>query len=206
MNAIIIKLKKNEVCMELNQEVEYKEIITELNDKLIDLKKFYKDEKTPIVITGKELTDTEFNNIKDLISEKIDTNITYEKPDSMGLHNIKNIYENHSELTQAKFIKGSLRSGQRIEHVGSLVILGDVNSGAEVIASENIVVVGALRGIAHAGAKGNKKSFISAYLIDSPQLRIANVVTSFDKNDAEVIKKAKIAYINNDTIIIEKLS
>jgi len=204
MNGIVIKLKMNEVCIELSQESEYKDIINELNEKISSLQTFYQNEKTPITITGRQLTNTEFENIKNLIIEKIDTDIKYEKPDSMGLHNIKNIYENTNELTQAKFIKGSLRSGQRLEHVGSLVILGDVNSGAEVIASENIVVVGNLRGIAHAGAKGNKKSFISAYSIESPQLRIANIVTSFEKTENEPIKKARIAYINNeDTIIIE---
>ena len=46
------------------------------------------------------------------------------------------------------FIGGSLRSGQRVEFEGSLVILGDVNAGAEVVAGENVVVVGILRGLA----------------------------------------------------------
>lgn len=205
-NNISIKLKKDEVCIELNNEAKYIEIIAELEEKVLDLQKFYKEDKTPIVVTGRELNENEFIKAKEIIKEKIDTEITYERPKTMGLHSIKGVYEQDSELTEAKFIRGSLRSGQKVEHIGSIVILGDVNSGSEIIASENIVVVGALRGIAHAGAKGNKKSFISANCIESPQLRISNVVTSFEKEksaEVEVSKKTKYAYIKDDTIVIE---
>lgn len=207
MNNVIIKLKKDEVCIDLSKDIEYKYIIQELKEKVIDLKKFYKEDKTPITITGRALTSKEFDEIRQIIVYEIDTNVQYEKPKSMGLHSIQNVYEKDSEITSSKFIKGSLRSGQKIEHIGSLIILGDVNSGAEVIASENIVVVGNLRGIAHAGARGNKKSFISAGYIESPQLRIANVVTSFDKTkvqsniDASI--KTEYAYIKDNNIVIE---
>ncbi len=51
------------------------------------------------------------------------------------------------------FYKGSIRSGQKMEFEGSLVILGDVNAGAEVLAEDNVVILGILRGMAHAGAK-----------------------------------------------------
>ena len=207
MNNIIIKLKKDEVCIDLSKDIEYKYIIKELKEKVIDLKKFYKEDKTPITITGRILTLGEFDEIRQIILSEIDTNVQYEKPKSMGLHNIQNVYEKNSEITSSKFIKGSLRSGQKIEHIGSLIILGDVNSGAEIVASENIVVVGVLRGIAHAGAKGNKKSFISANSIESPQLRIANIVTSFDKtkvqSNIDASTKIEYAYIKENNIVIE---
>ena len=80
------------------------------------------------------------------------------------------------KLQKQNFIKGSLRSGQRMEFEGSIVILGDVNDGSEVIAEDNIVVLGCLRGMAHAGAKGNEKAIIAANLIEAPQLRIASVI------------------------------
>ena len=56
----------------------------------------------------------------------------------------------------------SLRSGQKEEYSGSIVICGDVNAGAEVIAGGNIMIMGALRGLAHAGAHGNTMAMISA--------------------------------------------
>jgi len=148
------------------------------------------------------LSQEEFKKIATQIKEKADTIITYKKPNSMGLHNIQKTYEIDSNNTLTKFVRTSLRSGQKIEHDGSLVIIGDVNPGSEVIASENIIVVGALRGIAHAGAKGNKKAFISANSIDTPQLRIANIVTGFIKNESQ--PQFKYASVKEGRIILEE--
>jgi len=84
---------------------------------------------------------------------------------------------------------------------GSLVIIGDVNAGAEIIAGGNIVVVGDLRGVAHAGATGNKKAIIAAENIESPQLRIANLLWENEENNSsEEIKIKKLAFIEGKEI------
>ncbi|HKI55572.1 MAG TPA: septum site-determining protein MinC [Trueperaceae bacterium] len=70
----------------------------------------------------------------------------------------------------------TVRSGGRIESTGSVVVLGDVNAGAEIIANDDIIVVGTLRGLAHAGAGGNEKAVVWAERIQSPQLRIGSAV------------------------------
>ena len=95
-----------------------------------------------------------------------------------------------------------MRSGQKIESEGSLIIIGDVNSGAEVIASDNIIVLGSLRGLAHAGAKGNKQAIIAAGLVDTVQIRIANVVKEIDRDEEPMHKQAYISIVE-DKIIIE---
>ena len=89
-----------------------------------------------------------------------------------------------------------------METEGSLVILGDVNSGAEVVASENIVVLGALRGLAHAGAKGNKQAVIAAGLFDAVQVRIANIVKEINRDEEPLHKQAYLS-VENDKILIE---
>ena len=89
-----------------------------------------------------------------------------------------------------------------MEAEGSLVILGDVNAGAEVIASDNIVVLGNLRGLAHAGAKGNREAIISAGLIDTVQMRIADIVKEIDR-DEDTLHKQAYCYVEEDKIIIE---
>ena len=94
-----------------------------------------------------------------------------------------------------------MRSGQRIECEGSIVILGDVNNGAEVIAGDNIVVLGILRGLAHAGAKGNKKAIIASHRIESVQIRIANILKEIEKEETQGIKQ--FASIDNEKIILE---
>lgn len=68
----------------------------------------------------------------------------------------------------------TLRSGQQIAFDGNVVVLGDVNPGAEVIAGGDIIVMGALRGLAHAGAKGRSDAVVVALDLQPTQLRIGH--------------------------------
>ncbi|AEB11215.1 septum site-determining protein MinC [Marinithermus hydrothermalis] len=70
----------------------------------------------------------------------------------------------------------TLRSGQRVESPGTVVVLGDVNPGAEVVAGGDVIVVGKLRGLAHAGASGNLDATVWALALEAQQLRIAHLV------------------------------
>lgn len=74
------------------------------------------------------------------------------------------------------YLKQTLRSGQTVSHKGHLVIVGDVNPGAEIMAEGDITVWGALRGIAHAGVGGNSSSEIRALKLQPIQIRIANAI------------------------------
>lgn len=201
-NPVGISMKKNEIIVRISEGAEHKEIIECLNKKMPALKKLYKAEKIPITVIGKILKNKEINEIKCIIQENIDVEVRFDSPKVLGLHGITKVFEKVIENSETKFHRGGLRSGQKIEFEGSLVILGDVNVGAEVIAGENIVVLGSLRGLAHAGAKGNKKAIIASNEIDSMQIRIANVVKKFEKE--EMCNKYKFAYIEEkDEIIME---
>ncbi len=201
-NCVSINLKKNEIVIKLNDNATQMEIIESLKKKLPELKKLYKDEKTPITVTGKVLKNREIDEIQALIKSKIDVEIDFDMPKSLGLSSIKKTFEKEIAISETKFHRGSLRSGQKLESDGSLVILGDVNSGAEVMASDNIVVLGALRGLAHAGAKGNKQAIIAAGLIDTVQIRIANIVREIDRDEEPLHKQAYVSVID-DKIVIE---
>ncbi len=205
MNSCIsISIKKNQVEIKIDDNAEQKEIIGELKKKMMELKNLYKDDKTPILITGKILKNKEMDEIQNLIKKFIDVQIDFDSPKVLGLHGIKKTFYKEVATSETKFHKGSLRSGQRIEFEGSLVIIGDVNAGAEVIAGENIVVLGILRGLAHAGAKGNKDAVIEASEIEAVQIRIADKVKEIEK-DTDTIRKVKTsAYINDkDELILE---
>lgn len=78
----------------------------------------------------------------------------------------------------ALFLHRTLRSGTRIEFAGHVVVLGDVNPGAEIVAEGNVLVWGRLRGMVHAGAKGNRKAVICALDLSPTQLRIADEVAA----------------------------
>ena len=122
----------------------------------------------------------------------------------LGLHKIGKTFNKKIEETKAKIFDGSLRSGNKIEFEGTIVVTGDVNAGAEVLAGGSVIVVGVLRGLAHAGASGNKAAIIAASSIEAPQLRIADVVKEieiYDEDEEREIKKK--AYIVNDVIVME---
>lgn len=201
-NCVSINLKKDQIVIKLDDEATQEEIIEALQRKLEELKRLYKDEKTPILVSGKILKNKEIDEIQELIKSKIDVEIDFDTPKSLGLHSIKKTFEKEIKISETKFHRGSLRSGQKMEVEGSIVIIGDVNSGAEVMATDNIVVLGALRGLAHAGAKGNKQAIIAAGLVDTVQIRIANVVKEIDR-DEEPMHKQSCVYIEEDQIIIE---
>lgn len=198
---ISINLRKDEIVIKLNESATQEQIVEGLKKKLTELKKLYKDEKTPIRVTGKILKNKEIDEIQELIKSKIDVEIEFDSPKGLGLSNIKKTFEKEIATSETKFHRGSLRSGQRLETEGSLVILGDVNSGAEVIASDNIVVLGALRGLAHAGAKGNKQAIIAAGLFDAVQVRIANVVKEINRDEEPLHKQTYISIVEGKFII-----
>jgi septum site-determining protein MinC len=76
----------------------------------------------------------------------------------------------------ALYVPNTIRSGQRLVHDGHLIICGDVNAGAEVMAGGDIVVMGTLRGLAHAGCYGDESARIVAGNLRPPQLRIASKI------------------------------
>ncbi len=200
-NCVSINLRKNEIVIKISDEAEQKEIVDNLRKKLPELKKMYKNEKTPITVTGKILKNKEIDEIQELIKHNIDVEIDFDMPKSLGLSSIKRTFNKEIAVSETKFHRGSLRSGQKMESEGSLVILGDVNSGAEIMASDNIVVLGALRGLAHAGAKGNKQAIISAGLLDTVQIRIANVIKEIDRDEEPLHKQAYVSIIDNEIVI-----
>lgn len=201
-NCVSINLKKEEIIIKIAEQAEHEEVKKCMEEKISQLSKMYKEEKIPIFITGKVLKEKEMEEISKLIKREIDVEIKYDSPKEMGLSEIKKVYEKDTNKSETEYHRGSLRCGQRIEFEGSIVIIGDVNGGAEVIAGENITVLGTLRGLAHAGAKGNKKAIIAVSSIDTPQMRIANLVKEIQKYELPH-KKSMYAYIKDNEIIVE---
>lgn len=79
-------------------------------------------------------------------------------------------------LAEPLYLQLTVRSGMEIRHPGTIVILGDLNPGGTVIAAGDIFVWGRLRGVAHAGANGNRSCRIMALQMEPTQLRIADAV------------------------------
>lgn len=106
---------------------------------------------------------------------------------------------------QSRILSQTVRSGQTEDFPpGSLIIYGDVNQGAEVRAGGDIIVLGALRGSAHAGTKGRLSAVIIAMDLIPLRLQIGNYI-----NRSLLGQKSRgypeIAYIGSkDLIVVEK--
>ena len=203
-NCINVNQRNNLVQIKISNEASFEDIVGQMKKKVLQLKKIYKEEKTPIMITGKVLKNKEMDEIENIIKEQLEVDVDFDMPKELGLHNIKRTFIQEVSTSETKFHRGSLRSGQKMEEDGSIVILGDVNSGAEVVAADNIVVLGTLRGLAHAGAKGNTKAIIAAGKLDTVQLRIANIVKEMNR-DEEPLHRESYVYMNEkkNEIVIE---
>ena len=122
-----------------------------------------------------------------------------------ALHSEERVYNQLAQINEeTRFIRHTLRSGQ-IERAleGNMVILGDVNPGAEVVAAGDIIVLGTLRGVAHAGALGNTSSVIFALNLLPTQLRIGRFITRAPAEQQQH-QRAEIARVLEDAIIVEE--
>jgi septum site-determining protein MinC len=106
---------------------------------------------------------------------------------------------------QPMVITKTLRGGQEIMYSGSVVIIGDVNPGAKVTAGGDIVISGACRGVAHAGAYGDTNATITAKRLIASQLRIADVIARSPDNPGDLMQPdyTETASIKDGAVIIE---
>lgn len=145
-----------------------------------EIKSFEEDGEQPEKLTAAESTQTR------------------EKP-KMRLMYFKGLDEG-----MTKFYKGTVRSGNLVSFEGNLVVIGDVNPGGEIIATGNVVVMGSLRGIVHAGADGNKEAVVAALNLQPTQLRIADVITrSPDTKGGKTAMNPEMAFVKDDMVYIE---
>lgn len=219
---VIIKSSKNGINLILDEKLPFSELLDEIKKKFIDSEKFFKDAKIAISFEGRSLSENEQFEIIDVIQQN--TTITIicvidhdELMDEVLRRRIGEYEELHSPQT-GQFYKGTLRSGQQIESETSLVVLGDVNPGAKVIAKGNIVILGALKGIAYAGADGDSSCFVAALDMNPVQIKIGDHIgRSADKKEPVkgFRRKAKtdagssgpqIATVYQNQILIEPIS
>lgn len=174
---------------------------------------FFQGARLALDVASQVLHVNELAEIRDLLSERgiflwavisespttentaqllgLATRISKPRPEELRRYSVEDLGEETS-----LFLNRTLRSGTRIEFAGHVVILGDVNPGAEVIAEGNIIVWGRVRGLVHAGSKGNKNAVICALDLSPSQLRIADEAATM--LEPREIFQPEIARINVD--------
>lgn len=97
----------------------------------------------------------------------------------------------------------TVRSGEKVASEGHLIIMGDVNPGAEVIAENNIIVWGSLKGTAYAGVPNHEDAVIAALHLSPIQLRIAGYIARSPDVRPVTTAIPELARIDQNEIVVE---
>ena len=97
----------------------------------------------------------------------------------------------------------TLRSGTAIRFDGDVIVFGDVNPGAQIIATGNVLVLGSLRGMVHAGASGDENAIILGFDLRPTQLRIGRKIAIAPNEDAASGTNPTVARVRDDKIVLD---
>jgi septum site-determining protein MinC len=150
------------------------------------------------------LAETELTELLEVLEDQAAPGMTFEEPTQTAVPlSLAATAEPELETTTGtRLVVGPVRSGVILEHAGHLIVFGDVNPGAEVRAQGNIVILGRLRGTAHAGI-GQDVGFILALRLEPQQLRIGRKVARAADSDTPA-SDAEIASCTGDAIVVER--
>jgi len=199
-DKIIIKGNKEglNVVINMNHFSDFDDMLESLIYKLSQGRKFYKGSTLKITTELKYINEKESRKLKDILfDEFLISDCIFQDQDDSTLKVFNGIYEG-----KTKFLRKTIRSGQSINYPGNIVIVGDVNPGAEIYAAGNIIVFGTLRGVVHAGTNGNEKAIIAAIKLEPQILQIGDIVTRSPEDGGKPLYP-EVAKIKNGSIIVE---
>lgn len=200
---IIIKGVKEGLVFLLDDKCEFATLLDELQ---------YKLEKThqqlltgPLVhvqvkLGARQVTDDDKDRIKTVIRAQGNLMVQSVESDSPLLDSMQGTQPNLQVLTSI------IRSGQTYEHDGDLLLIGDLNPGGTLLCTGDIYVMGALRGVAHAGIGGRTDVIIATSLMRPTQLRIADVISRPPEEWMTGDATMEFAFLSEGRMQIDKLA
>lgn len=214
---VVLKSNRYGINLILDDKIPFEQLEKAILDKFIESEKFFKNANIAISFEGRALSQEDELAILDLIAKNTSIHVICvvdhdEFREQLFKKKIED-YEQNVAGNTGEFYKGTLRSGQILKCDTSIVIIGDVNPGARIIARGNIVILGSLKGNAFAGAAGDESCFVAALDMDPVQIKIGNVIgRSADRGPWDAIRNRKrsldpqMALVSNGNILIEPIT
>lgn len=185
---------------------------------------FFKGAKLALAVGPRALSAADLGRLRDDLSERnvslwavlSDSPLTTKAAQALGLNvalptstpakrEQPDREVNPEEVRQeAVFLRRTLRSGRSVRHPGHVIVVGDVNAGAEIVADGDVVVWGHLRGTVHAGAGGDAEAVVCALDLAPTQLRIADLIAISPAHKGE--PRPEMAHIKDGRIVAERWS
>lgn len=178
-NTVVIKGNKAGMTVYLDRESPFEELLENVKEKFRETSRFWGSAQMTLTLEGRELTAEEEFRIVNAITENsgievlclIDTDANRIERCEKALN--EKLMELSSHTGQ--FYKGSLRDGDVLESEASIVIIGDVEKGARVMAKGNVIVLGTLKGSVSAGISGNLNAVVVAFEMAPVMVKIADL-------------------------------
>ena len=137
------------------------------------------------------------------LAKKVEEFLT--KKNVRNIKKLEKALEKRAPEPRLLVIEKHLRSGQRIEHNGDVLVLGNVNKDAQIVATGNIIVMGTLRGIAIAGALGDESAVVVALRMEPQQIRIGRRIAISNEEERVSPGYPEIAKVEDGAIILERV-
>lgn len=180
-----------------SEEIELLNIISEISG--LNISFVHEKSDSPVFVKQQKLSKIDNVDIKAIDEKSKEASKKEDKKNALPktfLTALENI---------TSFHKGSIRSGQSLKFKGSIVVIGDVNPGGEIIAEGNVIVLGSVKGLIHAGCSGLSDCFVIGLDLRPTQLRIADIVTYFPKKSKNDKAVPECAFAKNGEIYVENL-
>ena len=214
-NLIVMKSFQNGISIYMDADAPFEDILAETADKFQNARAFFKDIKVALSLEGRELSSEEEKAMIETITDNSDVQIICligkNEESNRGIIKALKRVETEKEEYNGRFHKGSLKAGQTLETEGSVVIIGNVEKDAAVVASKDIVIIGSLFGEAYAGAGGEDSHFVIALKFEPQKCKIGDVRynAAKEKNGLFANKNKfvpQIAYVKNDEVQVENIT
>lgn len=196
-DAVIFKLTKEGLNIVLDDNIDFLTLKKLLLKKLKESKDFFKGAKMKTLIRGRDLEKNELAELKKIIFEETGF-------DDISEEIITFDWSQNTVEGKTKFYRGTMRCGSLIDFKGNVVVMGDINPGAEIVATGNVLVTGIIKGKVFAGSKGNRNAIVSAMGIYPTQLRIADLIAVSPNEKVKKNVSFETAYIKDDNIYISE--
>ncbi len=180
---VTIKGTKDGLIFQLDDRCRFEDLIAELKEKLSSNHYQGKEGRKTLVKVDsgyRYLRDEEKKEIETIITEGRNLAVEQFYSHVLSKEEVERKQREEQTVTLTKIV----RSGQVVKVVGDVILIGDVNPGGTIMATGNIYVLGALRGIAHAGYEGNTEAVIAAAYMSPAQLKIAHEMKQFQAEEA----------------------
>ena len=193
----------------LDDSLPFDELLAAIGTKFRESARFWGSVQMTLTLEGRELTPEEEFLIVDTITRNsqveilclLDTDAERIERCEKALND--KLMELNSQTGQ--FYRGSLKKGDSLESEASIVVIGDVDHGARIIAKGNIIVLGELKGTAAAGMAGNREAVVVALEMAPTQIRISDATSRFNEKNKRLGRGPMIASVEQDEVLIQPI-